>query len=267
MRLATIELDSRRRVVRVRDGRVEPLRDPLSMRAVAALGADALAELDFEVSADDDPSRNVDQVEWAPAIPDPGAIFTIGANYRRPDDVAGVRPERPMVLGKLPSSVAAHRSTVAWDRSVTANVDGECELGVVIGSGGRIFGFTIVNDLNSVDPWLDGAHWLLGKSMAGFCPVGPCIVTADELDPRDLRLGATINGEPIQDGTTADMRFTIPEVVAFISRHVTLQPGDLIATGTPARLDTPPGPDRHLQPGDTVTVWIEHIGELTTTIA
>ena len=76
-----------------------------------------------------------------------------------------------------------------------------------------------------------------------------------------------MNGEPIQDGTTADMRFTIPEVVAFISRHVTLQPGDLIATGTPVRLDTPPGPDRHLQRGDTVTVWIEHLGELTTTIA
>jgi 2-keto-4-pentenoate hydratase/2-oxohepta-3-ene-1,7-dioic acid hydratase in catechol pathway len=267
MRLATIELDGRQRVARVTDGRVDPLRDPLSMRAVAALGADALAELVLEVYRDPDRNLNVDEVQWAPAIPDPGAIFTIGANYRRPGELGGERPDRPMVLGKLPSSVAAHLSAVAWDRSVTANVDGECELGVVIGAGGGIFGFTIVNDLNSVDPWLDGAHWLLGKSMAGFCPVGPWIVTADELDPHDLRLGATINGEPIQDGRTADMRFTIPELIAFISRHVTLQPGDLIATGTPIRLDAPPGPERHLQAGDVVTVWIEGIGELTTTIA
>ena len=267
MRLATVELDGRQRVARVRDGRIDPLRDPLSMRAVTALGPDALEELDFEVYRDLDGAHDVEKVQWAPAIPDPGAIFTIGANYRRPGEPAGTRPDRPMVLGKLPSSVAAHRSTVAWDRSITANVDGECELGVIIGAGGGIFGFTIVNDINSVDPWLDGDQWLLGKSMAGFCPVGPWIVTADELDPHDLRLGATINGEPIQDGTTADMRFTVPELIAYIGRHVALQPGDLIATGTPARLDRPPGPERHLQPGDVVTAWIEGIGELITTVA
>jgi 2-keto-4-pentenoate hydratase/2-oxohepta-3-ene-1,7-dioic acid hydratase in catechol pathway len=136
-----------------------------------------------------------------------------------------------------------------------------------MGRDGAVFGYTIINDMNSVDPWLDGAHWLLGKSMAGFCPVGPWIVTADELDPADLALGTTLNGEPIQDGRTSGMRFSIDEVIAYIGRHVTLQPGDLIATGTPARLGTPPGPDRHLQPGDTVTCWIEGIGELTTRIA
>jgi 2,4-didehydro-3-deoxy-L-rhamnonate hydrolase len=124
-----------------------------------------------------------------------------------------------------------------------------------------------VNDMNSVDPWLDGDQWLLGKSMAGFCPVGPWIVTADELDSMDLRLGCTINGEPIQDGRTSDMRFSIAEVISYLSRHVELRSGDLIATGTPARLATPPGPERHLQPGDTVMAWIEGIGELTTTIA
>jgi 2-keto-4-pentenoate hydratase/2-oxohepta-3-ene-1,7-dioic acid hydratase in catechol pathway len=267
MRLATIELDGRQRVARVTDGRVDPLRDPLSMRSVATLGGDALAGLVFETDRDLAGKHGIDTVRWAPAIPDPGAIFTIGANYRRPGEQAGARPDRPMVLGKLPSSVAAHRSTIAWDRSVTANVDGECELGVVVGAGGGIFGYTIVNDMNSVDPWLDGADWLLGKSMAGFCPVGPWIVTADELDPHDLRLGATINGEPIQDGTTADMRFTIDELISYISRHVALQPGDLIATGTPVRLETPPGPERHLQAGDMMTVWIEGIGELATTIA
>jgi 2-keto-4-pentenoate hydratase/2-oxohepta-3-ene-1,7-dioic acid hydratase in catechol pathway len=103
--------------------------------------------------------------------------------------------------------------------------------------------------------------------MPGFCPVGPLIVTADELDPADLRLGCTINGEAIQDGRTADMRFSIDEIVAYLCRHVRLEPGDLIATGTPARLTTPPGPERHLEVGDVVTAWIEGIGELTTTVA
>jgi 2-keto-4-pentenoate hydratase/2-oxohepta-3-ene-1,7-dioic acid hydratase in catechol pathway len=103
--------------------------------------------------------------------------------------------------------------------------------------------------------------------MPGFCPVGPWIVTTDELDPADVRLGCTINGEPIQDGRTSDLRFSIGEIIAFLSRHLELRPGDLIATGTPARLPTPPGPDRHLQPGDAVECWIDGIGALTTTIA
>ncbi|HYX12508.1 MAG TPA: fumarylacetoacetate hydrolase family protein, partial [Candidatus Acidoferrum sp.] len=117
------------------------------------------------------------------------------------------------------------------------------------------------------DPWLDGDQWLLGKSMPGFCPAGPRLVRADELNPTDLRLGCTLNGEPIQDGTTADMRFSVAEIVSFLSRHARLEAGDLIATGTPARLATPPGPNRHLEPGDVVTCWIEGIGELTTTVS
>jgi 2-keto-4-pentenoate hydratase/2-oxohepta-3-ene-1,7-dioic acid hydratase in catechol pathway len=207
------------------------------------------------------------EVVLGPAISDPGAIFTIGLNYRAPGEPASERPERPFVFGKLSSSVAGHGATLGWDRSLTGNVDGECELGVVMGAGGAVFGYTIVNDVSSRDPWLDGDQWLLGKSMAGFCPVGPWIVTPDELDPSDLRLGCTINGEPIQDGRTSAMRFPIAEILAFLGRHVELRPGDLIASGTPARLATPPGPERHLEPGDVVTCWIEGIGELTTTIA
>jgi 2-keto-4-pentenoate hydratase/2-oxohepta-3-ene-1,7-dioic acid hydratase in catechol pathway len=173
--------------------------------------------------------------------------------------------------------VTGHGSLVTWDRSLTANVDAECELGVVIGEPAtavgpdgamrHVFGYTGVNDMGSRDPWLDGDQWLLGKSMAGFCPVGPWVVTADELAPDGLRLGCTINGVAIQDADTSGMRFSIADVISYISRHVTLRPGDLIATGTPARLAGPLGPDRHLETGDVVTVWIEGIGELTTTIA
>ncbi len=108
---------------------------------------------------------------------------------------------------------------------------------------------------------------VIGKSMPGFCPVGPWIVTPDELDPADLRLRCTINGTAIQDDTTSAMRFGIAEIISYLSHHVALRPGDLIATGTPARLATPPGPERHLEPGDTVVVSIDGIGDMVTTIA
>lgn len=200
----------------------------------------------------------------------PGAIYTIGLNYRRPGDAAEGdpdRPPRPLVYGKAASSFVGDGATIGWDRSLTANVDAEVELGVVIGEHGSIAGYTIVNDISSRDPWLDGDQWLLGKSLPGFCPAGPRVVPPDALDPGDLRLGCTINGQPIQDGRTRDMRFSIAEIIAFLTRHLELRPGDLIATGTPHRLTTPPGLDRRLQPGDLVTCWIEGIGELTTTIA
>ena len=221
--------------------------------------------------------RPLHGVRFGPAIRDPGAIYTIAANYRAHDGPDASRPERPRVLGKLPSSVVGHGATITWDRSVTAHVDGECELGVVIGEAAfgvpadramaHVFGYTIVTDLNSVDAWLDGEQWLLGKSMAGFCPIGPWVVNADELDPDDLRLGSTVNGQPLQDGRTSQMRFSIAEVVAYISRHVELRPGDVIATGTPARLADAYPPDRHLQPGDVMSCWIDGIGELTNQIA
>jgi 2-keto-4-pentenoate hydratase/2-oxohepta-3-ene-1,7-dioic acid hydratase in catechol pathway len=131
----------------------------------------------------------------------------------------------------------------------------------------HVFGYTVVNDVSARDPHLDGDQWLLGKSLPGFCPVGPWVVTADELDPADLGLRCEIDGAAIQDGRTSAMRFGVAEVVAHLSRHATLRPGDLIATGTPARLAAPPGPGRRLRADDTVTCWIEGIGELTTRIA
>jgi 2-keto-4-pentenoate hydratase/2-oxohepta-3-ene-1,7-dioic acid hydratase in catechol pathway len=199
------------------------------------------------------------------AVSRPGAIYTVGRNYDGPG--AAPRPERPLIFGKAPSSVAGHGDVLTWDRELTPSVDPEVELGVVIGDDGSVFGYTIVNDVSSRDPWLDGDQWVLGKSMPGFCPVGPVIVTADEFDPTDVRLGCTINGVAIQDGRTSDMRFSIAEVIDYLGRHVRLEPGDLIVSGTPPRLAGPLGPDRHLEPGDVVTCWIEGIGELTTTVA
>ena len=276
MRLATIVEDGEQRVALVTDEQVLPVLEGTSMKALAARGVEGLGRLTFDVTGAAD-RRAVGSVEWAAAIPEPGAIYTIGVNYHDPSAPEGDRPDRPLVYGKVATSVAAHRAVLTWDRSLTPNVDAECELGVVIGSPAfevtsedalsHVFGYTIINDISSRDPWLDGDQWLLGKSMAGFCPVGPWVVTRDELAPENLRLGCTVNGTPIQDGSTAQMRFSIADVISYLSRHVALRPGDLIATGTPARLATPPGPERHLQPGDVVTAWIEGIGELTTTVA
>ncbi len=220
----------------------------------------------FADVASPDAWRRLGSVTLGPAVPDPGAIYTIGHNYRAAGEAPDAGPPRPLVYGKAASSVAAHGATLAWDRAVTDNVDAEVELGVVVGAGGTAFGYTVMNDVSSRDEQLDGDQWLLGKSMPGFCPVGPVVVTADELDPAGLRLECRIDGEPIQDGTTADMRFAIPAVLAFLGRHLELRPGDLIATGTPPRLATPPGPGRRLRAGDTVTCRIEGIGELVTPV-
>jgi 2-keto-4-pentenoate hydratase/2-oxohepta-3-ene-1,7-dioic acid hydratase in catechol pathway len=192
-----------------------------------------------------------------------GAVYTIGLNYGD----RSTRPPRPLVYGKASTSVTANGSVVSWDRRLSPNVDGECELGVVVGPDGEPLGYTIVNDITSRDEWLDGDQWLLGKSMPGFCPVGPDIVPAAELDPHDLGLRCWINGELIQDGRTSAMRYSIAEILDYLGRHVRLQAGDLIATGTPNRLTSPPGPDRHLQSGDAISCWIEGIGELSNTIA
>lgn len=275
MRLATIVDDLGPGVAVVRDGRViglEPLMDMTSL----AMAPDALPGIRDWVAAQAAGAwRPLADVTLGPAVPNPGAIYTVGLNYDGPG--AAPRPGVPLIYGKAAASVGAPGGVLAWDRSVTANVDPECELGVVIGATAsrvapgsaldHVFGYTIINDVSSRDPWLDGDQWLLGKSMPGFCPVGPWIVTPDELDPSGLRLGCRINGEPAQDGSTAQLRFGIAEVISYLSHHVALRPGDLVATGTPPRLALPPGPDRHLEPGDEVTCWIDGIGELTTRIA
>jgi 2-keto-4-pentenoate hydratase/2-oxohepta-3-ene-1,7-dioic acid hydratase in catechol pathway len=265
MRVATVNWEGRSVAMVAEEDRVLTLVPPMTMKQLASASKERLDEIRIEVTrlTADSPAW-IEHIRWEPAMPNPGAIYTIGLNYDGPG--AAPRPDRPFVYGKASNSVAASGATVTWDRSLTSNVDAECELGVVIGVDASVFGYTIINDISSRDPWLDGDQWLLGKSMPGFCPVGPWIVTADEFDPTDVGLGCTINGEAIQDGRTSQMRFAIPEIIGFLSRHVRLEPGDLIATGTPVRLADPPGPDRHLEAGDVVTCWIEGIGELTTTV-
>jgi 2-keto-4-pentenoate hydratase/2-oxohepta-3-ene-1,7-dioic acid hydratase in catechol pathway len=262
------------------DDRVVPIdrqaRGLAGIRAIAAGGQPALDRLQSWLDAQPaDAGRPLDAVTLGPAVPDPGAIYAVGLNYDGPG--ASPRPDRPLIYGKAANSVAGHGVTLAWDRDVTDDVDAEVELGAVIGvpafqvtpaeAMDHVFGYTCVNDVSARDERLDGDQWLLGKSMPGFCPVGPWIVTADAFDPANVALRCTIDGAPIQDGRTSSIRFGIAEIVAYLSQHLELRSGDLIATGTPVRLATPPGPERRLRAGDTVTVSIEGIGRLTTHIA
>jgi 2-keto-4-pentenoate hydratase/2-oxohepta-3-ene-1,7-dioic acid hydratase in catechol pathway len=281
VRLATILVDGRPQPAVVRDDdRVLPIDRQATglagIRAIAAGGQTALDRLGAWLEAQPtDAGRPLDAVTLGPAVPDPGAIYTVGLNYDGPG--AAPRPERPLIYGKAAAAVAGHGATLAWDRAVTDDVDAEVELGVVIGAAAfqvtpaeamrHVFGYTCINDVSARDERLDGDQWILGKSMPGFCPVGPWIVTPDAFDPANVALRCTIDGAPIQDGRTSSIRFGIPEIVAYLSQHLELRPGDLIATGTPVRLATPPGPGRRLRVGDTVTVSIEGIGRLTTHIA
>jgi len=282
MRFATIVDVGPPTVAVVREQRLLPLAIGEagfdSMLSIAASGADGLARIGAWVDRQPDRAyRRLADVRLGPAVPDPGAIYTVGLNYPAPGGLDDAGRERPLIYAKLPSAVTGHGAVVTWDRHLTGNVDPEAELGVVIGERAvgvapadamrHVFGYTCINDISSRDPWLDGDQWLLGKSMPGFCPVGPWVVTPDELTVDRLRLSCTINGVSIQEGNTARMRFSIAEVISYISRHAVLQPGDLIATGTPARHAGPMGPERHLQAGDLVTVSIEDIGELTIAVA
>jgi len=282
MQLATIVDGERTAVAVVLGDGWQPVPRELggdSMRAIAGGGPDAIHRIADWVDAQGaDAWRPLDGMALGPAVPDPGAIYTVGLNYRPSADAEpeSAGPVRPLIYGKAASAVAGPDDTLTWDRALTANVDPEIELGVVIGPTAwqvspetaldHVFGYTCMNDVSSRDAWLDGDQWLLGKSMPGFCPVGPWILTPDELDPGDVALGCLLNGTPIQDGRTSWMRVDVAEIVSFLSRHVMLRPGDLIASGTPPRLPGPLGPDRHLEPGDVVTVWIDGIGELTTHI-
>lgn len=265
MRLAAITGGHGPAVAVVRGDRCLELEAFMDMRGIATT-PDAVPEIRGWAAAQPPGAwRPLADVTLGPAMPDPGAIYTVGLNYDGPG--AAPRPALPLVYGKAASSVAGHGASLAWDREVTDDVDAEVELGVVMGAGGAVFGYTCINDVSARDERLDGDQWLLGKSLPGFCPVGPWIVTADAFDPADVALGAWINGEAIQDGRTSQMRHRIDAIIAHLARHLELRPGDLIATGTPVRLATPPGPGRRLRPGDTVTVRIEGIGDLTTHIA
>ena len=194
-------------------------------------------------------------------VPRPRAIFGIGLNYAAHAAETGQDvPEFPIVFMKLPSSSSPPNSPVTCPE-VVKRLDYEGELAVVIGEGGKIAGYAVANDVSARDLQRREPQWTRAKGADGFCPWGPWITTADAVpDPRALRLTTQVNGEPRQDSTTADLIFGPQELVDFISQTCTLEPGDLILTGTPSGVGQAMDPPRFLAEGDVVRMEIETLG-------
>jgi len=211
-------------------------------------------------------------------------IFCVGKNYRehakefsRSGFEAGAVKgaeidEYAAVFSKGPNTVAGPHDEVQLHSSVTSSVDYEAELAVVIGVGGRdipasrayshVFGYTIVNDVTARDRQKNHKQWFLGKTLDGFCPMGPWIATSDELDPEDLEVSCWVNGERRQHANTSDLIFNIPDLISTISAGLTLVPGDIIATGTPAGVGIGFSPPKFLKHGDVVAIEISKIGKI-----
>jgi 2-keto-4-pentenoate hydratase/2-oxohepta-3-ene-1,7-dioic acid hydratase in catechol pathway len=199
----------------------------------------------------------------------PGKIVAIGLNYL--DHIRESKlpqPAEPLVFAKFPSSVTGPNDPIVVDAELTTQVDWEVELGVVVGRSDDVFGYTVGNDVSARDVQFSESQWTRGKSFDTFCPLGPVVVTADEIpDPQMLALGTRVNGESMQDSSTAEMLFGVAELLAFCSRSFTLEPGDLLLTGTPWGCGYFMDPPRALQVGDLVECEVERIGVLRNAVS
>jgi 2-keto-4-pentenoate hydratase/2-oxohepta-3-ene-1,7-dioic acid hydratase in catechol pathway len=237
------------------------------------MGPDLAAYLETGKSRDGGAVRLDGRALRAP-IPRPGKIVCVGLNYRDHAEEAGQPiPEEPILFPKFANSVIGPGEPIEVP-SFVQQCDYEAELGVVIGRRARrvpaaaalehVAGYFCLNDVSARDLQFRSTQWMLGKAIDGFLPSGPWLVTADEIsDPQRLRIRCTLNGEVVQDSSTEQMIFGVAELVAFISRTITLEAGDVIATGTPPGVGMARTPPRWLVDGDEVTVEIERIGALT----
>jgi 2-keto-4-pentenoate hydratase/2-oxohepta-3-ene-1,7-dioic acid hydratase in catechol pathway len=208
----------------------------------------------------------------------PQKIVCVGLNYTDHAAEASLPlPERPLLFAKWPNTLIGPREPIVLP-SITSKVDYEGELAVVIGRRASrlsaddaldaVGGYLCANDVSARDLQFADKQWVRGKSLDTFCPVGPVLVPASEIpDPQTLILRTILNGETVQEAPTSNMIFSVAEIVAFVSEAITLEPGDLILTGTPAGVGIFRKPELLLQPGDEVTVEIEGIGTLTNPVA
>ena len=230
-----------------------------------------------------DPARIAEEgflltgVELLSPVPRPGKIIAIGRNYAdHVTEDGAVPPPSPLIFAKFPSSVVGPGAEIRWDPEMTTQVDYEAELAVVIGRRARgvaeedaldiVLGYTCLNDVSARDLQFGDGQWVRGKSLDTFCPMGPALVTGDELGaPDDLDIACLVNGEVLQHDRTSSMFYSVRQIISHCSRAFTLEPGDVIATGTPGGVGIFRKPPRLLGDGDVVTVAIEGLGELVNT--
>ncbi|MCY9694778.1 fumarylacetoacetate hydrolase family protein [Paenibacillus alginolyticus] len=213
---------------------------------------------------------------YGPCVTHPNKIICVGLNYRKhAEETNAPIPQYPILFNKFNNTLTGHGHDIALPR-VTKEVDYEAELVIVIGKQAKyvpkeealdhVYGYCCVNDLSARDLQMRTQQWLLGKSCDDFSPLGPYLVTADEVgNPNNLQISTTVNGKVRQNSNTADMIFHCDEIVSYISQHMTLYPGDIILTGTPEGvvLGDPVDKRVYLKDGDVVTISIEKLGSLT----
>ena len=237
--------------------------------ALAALRAAAARATADEQAGDVDPSARISPV------PQPGKVVAIGLNYRDHAAELGLDiPEVPLMFAKFPTSVIGPDATVTWDPALTDDVDLEVELAIVIGRRARqvdreraldhVLGYTCLNDVTARDLQFSDGQYVRSKSLDTFCPVGPVVVTTDELpDAGDLAVRSWRNGELMQESRTSECVFDVPYLVAHCSQAFTLEPGDIIATGTPGGIGYFRQPKISMRDGDVMAIEVEVIGRLT----
>ena len=293
MKLATVTHEGRTKAVLVAPeaNSVWPLEDMLG-RPVASL-TDILAQLD-EIRPQLKPTGAgipLSAVKVEAPIPRPARnVMCVGKNYHEhakeftksgydssASSAADAIPTAPIVFTKVPECVIADGTDIRYPAGLSDSLDYEAELGVIIGRAGRgiskaqayshVCGYTIINDVTARD--LQGKHkqWFLGKSLDTFCPMGPWLVTADEVDPENLAVKCWVNDELRQNANTRDLIFDIPTLIETISAGITLLPGDVIATGTPAGVGIGFTPPKFLKRGDRVTIEIAGLGRLSNKVA
>jgi 2-keto-4-pentenoate hydratase/2-oxohepta-3-ene-1,7-dioic acid hydratase in catechol pathway len=216
----------------------------------------------------------LDEVKLHAPLANPPRIFCIGLNYRDHAIESGMEiPKFPVVFFKLAPSIVGPGDSIVLP-AITKEPDYEAEFAFVIGKGGfqipaskaqeHVYGYTIINDVSARDIQFSTSQWSLSKSLPTFCPMGPAIVTADEIsDPHALDVQLAIDGEVLQHSNTRELVFKIPELIEYISSITPLLPGDIVSTGTPFGVGLGRNPKRWLKPGETVTITIEGLGELT----
>jgi 2,4-didehydro-3-deoxy-L-rhamnonate hydrolase len=206
-------------------------------------------------------------------IPRPGKIVCVGLNYRDHAEEQGAElPAAPLLFAKYPTALIGPGDAIVIPRIVT-KCDYEAELGVVLGATVKgvskenaleaVAGYVVANDVSARDLQFGDGQWTRGKSPDTFCPVGPLVPAAGVTNPHALGIRAILNGDTVQDSTTANLIFGIDEIISYASQTSTLEAGDLILTGTPAGVGVFRDPPRLLQPGDTITIEIDGVGTLT----
>ena len=219
--------------------------------------------------------KPLDQVRLAPPVANPSKIVCVGLNYRDHCLEQDIElPARPILFAKFPSSVIGPGDEIRWSPDASQKVDYEAELAVVIGRQGRniptehaydyVAGYTIVNDVSARDAQFADEQWIRGKSFDTFCPMGPYLLTADEVpDPHTLDIRCWVNGELRQDSNTRELVFKVHDLLAYISKTSTLVPGDVLITGTPGGVGVFRDPQVFLKPGDLVEIEIDKLGRLS----